>query len=145
MRGHKITRMQFIIVSCLGLAVILSLSQLAELRYEQEMLRDEIIDLSGVYEKNRTLAEQLQAVREQIVLLRQRNQSLEELLSNRVRTYLIATGSLPAGTAEGFYPSRSGLRAATAPLICSICRCKASPVSCLRILSAFGNAIMPST
>jgi len=109
MRGHKISRMQFIIVSCLGLAVILSLSQLAELRYEQEMLRDEIIDLSGVYEKNRTLAEQLQAVREQIVLLRQRNQSLEELLSNRVRTYLIATGSMPARTAEGFYPSRSGL------------------------------------
>ena len=109
MRRNKITRMQFLILSCLGLTVILALNLITDLRQEQNMLRHEIVDLSGVHDENRDLEEQLQSIQEQIIFLQQRNQSLEELLSNRVRSYLIATEGLPAGKADGGYPSRSGL------------------------------------
>ncbi|MEW5783653.1 MAG: glucosaminidase domain-containing protein [Bacillota bacterium] len=108
MRIKKITRLQFMLVSCLSLTVILSLTHIFDLRREHTALREAIGELTAAYNEQQSLVEQLEVYHEQVNGLLARNEALEEILLNRVRSYLVATEGLSSYESTAPLPSRSG-------------------------------------
>lgn len=92
MRRITITRLQFILYSCLSTIVALSLAYITDLRQEQSGLREVILEMIEVYDENQDLSQQLKEYHNRVNELQMLNNTLEDLLFNRVQTYLIATG-----------------------------------------------------
>ena len=114
MNRLKISRLQFVVVSCLSLTVLLSLSCITDLRLEQDQLQETVNELRGVHEANRDMAAQLARFDEQLTRLQRHNEALEELLFRRAQTYSIATEGL-SFSGDDMLPSRSGLAGARQP------------------------------
>ncbi len=105
----KISRLQFLVVACLGLTVSLSLVYIAELRQEQDQLYEVVNDLTAISQEHQRVVVQLEEYSEQVYQLHQRNDALEDLLLKRAQTYLITTERLGSSSnATSALPSRSG-------------------------------------
>ncbi len=114
MNRLKVSRPQFVVLSCLSLTVILSLSYIADLRLEQVHLQETVNELRGVYEENRDMTARLDRLDEQLSQLQRHNEALEELLFRRAQTYLIVTEGL-SFSEDNKLPSRSGLEGMRQP------------------------------
>jgi hypothetical protein len=113
---RKISRLQFIIVACAIMSLLLALLHISDLRLEQaEMLRNiEVLD--AVREEYREVLKQVDYYHDLVNQLSERNDILEEILYNRNRSYRIVTEAQgQAGTNIGLL-SRSG-HAADAPAV----------------------------
>lgn len=118
MKRKKITRLQFMLIACLCLALVLALVHISELRHEQSGLLAVVRVLDEVCAENLAMAGQLNDYHEQVDEMRQRNSFLEEILFCRSRSYLAVTESQnPART--NALPSRSGF-AETGPAITAL-------------------------